>query len=73
PVALRLEERQRRSKPLLVELKDWLREKVKTLSRHSETAKAFNYALNQWAALAYYCDEGGQKRIIIWRRMRCGR
>ena len=43
---------------MLVELKDWLREKVKTLSRHSETAEAFNYALNQWAALAYYCDEG---------------
>ncbi|CAI1079138.1 Transposase and inactivated derivatives [Serratia entomophila] len=58
PAALRLEERQRRSKPLPVELKGWLREKVKTLSRHSETAKAFNYALNQWAALAYYRDDG---------------
>lgn len=55
---MRLEERQRRSKPLLVELEGWLREKVKTLSRHSETAKAFNYVLNQWAALAYYCDDG---------------
>lgn len=28
------------------------------MSRHSETAKAFNYALNQWTALAYYCDDG---------------
>ena len=58
PAALRLEERQRRSKPLLVELEGWLREKVKTLSRHSETAKAFNYVLNQWTALAYYSDDG---------------
>ncbi|ENZ4769461.1 transposase, partial [Escherichia coli] len=32
----------------------WLREKMKTLSRHSELAKAFAYALNQWPALTYY-------------------
>ena len=29
-------------------------EKMKTLSRHSELAKAFAYALNQWPALTYY-------------------
>ncbi|WP_309837043.1 hypothetical protein [Pantoea sp. SORGH_AS_0659] len=31
-------------------LEGWLREKLKTLSRHSETAKAFSYGLNHWAA-----------------------
>ncbi|WP_252514378.1 transposase, partial [Escherichia coli] len=36
----------------------WLREKMKTLSRHSELAKAFAYALNQWPALTYYADDG---------------
>ncbi len=35
-----------------------LREKMKTLSRHSELAKAFAYALNQWPALTYYADDG---------------
>ncbi len=54
----RLAERQRRSKPLLEGLEGWLREKVKALSRHSETAKAFNYVLNQWTALGYYCEDG---------------
>lgn len=58
PAERRLAERQLRTKPLLKALEGWLREKVKTLSRHSETAKAFSYALNQWAALAYYCDDG---------------
>ncbi|EJH1737841.1 transposase [Escherichia coli] len=32
--------------------------KMKTLSRHSELAKAFGYALNQWPALTYYADDG---------------
>jgi transposase len=31
---------------------------MKTLSRHSELAKAFAYALNQWPALTYYADDG---------------
>ncbi len=35
---------------LLKSLESWLREKMKTLSRHSELAKAFAYALNQWPA-----------------------
>ena len=43
----RLAERQLKTKPLL-----------KTLSRHSELAKAFAYALNQWPALTYYADDG---------------
>ncbi|WP_407243539.1 transposase [Escherichia coli] len=36
----------------------WLREKQKTLSRHSELAKAFGYALNQWPALIRYAEDG---------------
>jgi transposase len=31
---------------------------MKTLSRHSELAKAIAYALNQWPALTYYADDG---------------
>jgi len=54
----RLAERQMKTKPLLNALESWLREKMKTLSRHSELAKAFTYALNQWPALTYYADDG---------------
>ena len=39
----RLAERQLKTKPLLKSLESWLREKMKTLSRHSELAKAFAY------------------------------
>jgi hypothetical protein len=53
-----LAERQLKTKPLLKSLESWLREKMKTLSRHSELAKAFAYALNQWPALTYYADDG---------------
>lgn len=31
---------------------------MKSLSRHSELAKAFAYALNQWPALTYYTEDG---------------
>ncbi len=58
PAEQRLAERQRKTKPLLKCLESWLREKMKTLSRHSELAKAFAYALNQWPALTYYADDG---------------
>ena len=30
--------------------------RMKTLSRHSELAKAFTYTLNQWPALTYYAE-----------------
>jgi len=57
-VAERLAVRQEKSVPLLTALEGWLREKQKTLSRHSELAKAFAYALNQWGALKYYASNG---------------
>lgn len=47
-----------KTKPLLSSLESWLCEKMKTLSRHSELAKAFTCALNQWSALTYYSDDG---------------
>ncbi|EES7839140.1 transposase, partial [Escherichia coli] len=58
PAEQRLAERQRKTKPLLKSLESWLRKKMKTLSRHSELAKAFAYALNQWPALTYYANDG---------------
>lgn len=53
----RLVERQQKAKPRRNSPESWLREKMKTLSRHSELAKAFVYALNQWPALEYYAEE----------------
>jgi transposase len=58
PAEKRRAERQLKTKPLLTSLESWLREKMKTLSRHSELAKAFAYALNQWSALTYYAEDG---------------
>lgn len=58
PAEQRLAERQQKAKPQLKALESWLREKMKTLSRHSELAKAFMYALNQWPALTYYAEDG---------------
>lgn len=58
PAEQRLAERQLKTKARLKSLENWLREKVKTLSRHSELAKAFTYVLNQWQALTYYADDG---------------
>lgn len=69
PAGQRLAERERKTKPRLKSLESWLREKMKTLSRHSELAKAFAYALNQWPALTYYADDGWAEagRIEMWR------
>lgn len=58
PAQQRLAVRQKSSKPLMEGLEGWIREKLKTLSRHSETAKAFNYALNQWQALCCFLEDG---------------
>ncbi len=35
-----------------------LQQQMKTLSRHSDTAKAFAYLLKQWDALNVYCSNG---------------
>ncbi len=52
-----LKEAQKNGK-LSAETKETVREKQKTLSRHSELAKAFGYALNQWPALIRYAEDG---------------
>ncbi len=36
----------------------WLRDRMSSLSRYSELAKVFAYALNQWSALTYYAENG---------------
>lgn len=58
PEAERLSVRQVRSKPLLNSLHEWLVEKSAMLSKKSRLGEAFAYALNQWAALCYYCGDG---------------
>jgi transposase len=50
--------RQAQAKPLLDDLEIWLRQKLLTLSRKSDTAAAIQYALNQWQALLRYCGDG---------------
>ena len=50
--------RQTQARPLLDSFEIWLRERLLTLSTQSDTAKAINCLLNQWQALAYYCDDG---------------
>lgn len=39
-------------------LYDWIQTQMKTLSRHSDTAKAFAYLLKQWDVLNVYCSSG---------------
>jgi transposase len=50
--------RQEQVRPLLDNFEVWLRTRLLTLSTQSDTTKAINYMLNQWQALAYYCDDG---------------
>jgi len=50
--------RQEQARPLLDALEIWLRSTLSTVSPKGDTAKAINYALNQWAALTMYVDDG---------------
>lgn len=54
----RLAARKARAAPLVESLYDWIQTQMKTLSRHSDTAKAFAYLLKQWDALNVYCSNG---------------
>ena len=54
----RLAARKARAAPLMQSLYDWIQQQMKTLSRHSDTAKAFAYLLKQWEALNVYCSNG---------------
>lgn len=58
PPQRRRDIRQARSRPLLIGMHTWLTEQLGKLSRKSETAAAVQYALNRWAALLRYADDG---------------
>lgn len=54
----RLRVRQEKSVPLLVTIQAWMTDKLATLSKKSELARAIRYSLNQWDALVLYCADG---------------
>ena len=58
PAAVRLAVREEWTKPLVVELEAWLRAQQARVSRKSEIGKALAYALNHWAALARFLEDG---------------
>jgi hypothetical protein len=54
----RLAARNKRSRPLLESLKQWLEETLGKLSKKSDTAMAVRYALGRSSALTRYCADG---------------
>jgi hypothetical protein len=50
--------RQEKSKPLLVDLEDWLRENIVTTPPKSAIGMAMAYTLNLWPRLIRYIDDG---------------
>ena len=54
----RLRVRQERSRPLVVELEEWLREQRARLSSNNDTTKAINYCLSRWDAFTRFLDDG---------------
>ncbi|MBB4382489.1 hypothetical protein GGD61_007182 [Bradyrhizobium sp. SBR1B] len=50
--------RQERSRPLIVELEEWLREQRAKLSRNNDTTKAINYCLSRLDAFGRFPDDG---------------
>jgi transposase len=58
PPAERARVRNERSRPLVVALEAWLRERRRKLSGRSEIAKVIQYSLNQWTTLARFLDDG---------------
>jgi transposase len=55
---IRLDLRQRHSKPLLEKIKAWLDKESKLVLPRSPMAEAINYLLNQWPALCVYAEHG---------------
>ncbi|EBG1930091.1 IS66 family transposase [Salmonella enterica] len=58
PADERLAVRKARSVPLMQSFYDWIQLQRKTLSKHAEMAKAFDYILKQWDALNEFCRDG---------------
>jgi transposase len=50
--------RQRRIKPIVDDLEQWMRTERARLSRHAETAQAMNYMLKRWPAFTRFLDDG---------------
>jgi Transposase IS66 family len=50
--------RNERSRPLVVDLETWLRQKRAKLSAKNETAKAIQYSLKLWSPLTRFLDDG---------------
>lgn len=55
---LKKQQRQKLSKPLLDDFKDWLEKNISRVPKNSLTYKAIYYSLNQWDLLVGYCDDG---------------
>jgi transposase len=58
PAEERLAVRKERARSLVSELEAWLRVQLARVSRKSEIGKALAYALNHWAALTRFLDDG---------------
>jgi transposase len=58
PAEERLSVRKERARPLVIGLEAWLRVQHARVSRKSEIGKAIAYALNHWAALSRFLDDG---------------
>jgi transposase len=54
----RREVRNRKARPLLESMRDWLETSLSKLSRKSDTSAAIHYALARWDAFVRYCDDG---------------
>lgn len=56
----RLEARQRRARPLVEDLRDWLRAERAGMSKHAPVAKAINYMFekDRWTAFTRFLDDG---------------
>jgi transposase len=56
--AERLAVRKERSAPLMKDMHDWMRAERAKLSRHADTAKAFDYMLKRWDAFTRFLHDG---------------
>ena len=56
--AQKTEQREQLSRPVLDDLKAWLKANSRRVPKDSLTAKAIQYTLNQWDYLVGYCDDG---------------
>src|SRR3712207_336416 len=62
--------RQAQSKPLLDALHAWMLQQRRRLSGKSTLAKALQYALNRWAALARYLEDGRSEERRVGKECR---